>query len=148
MLDISRISSGKFSMTLEQFDLCAVVRDLVERSADQFAAAGCAVEIVAGQAVFGNWDRFRIEQVVMNLLTNAMRYGSGKPILVQVNASATGAQITVRDQGRGIAEENHQRIFQRYERILAAHHGSIRVESHLNQGSCFVVELPQLLCAA
>ena len=161
MLDVSRISSGKLSMTLERFDLCELVRDLVERSSEQFVAAGCPVKVDVCQAAIGQWDRFRIEQVVTNLLTNAMRYGAGKPILLTVTASPNGARILVRDQGRGIAKENHRRIFQRFERavsgseisglglglyivnqILEAHHGSIRVESELGQGADFVVELP------
>jgi len=162
MLDISRISTGKLSINLEQLDLCELVRDVVERSSEQFVAAGCPVDIDVCQSIIGNWDRFRIEQVVMNLLTNAMRYGAGKSIQVQVTASPNGAHLFVRDQGRGIAVENHERIFQKFERavgseirglglglyivkqILDAHHGSIRVESELGQGATFVVELPQL----
>ncbi len=161
MLDITRISSGKLVLNLESFDLCELARDLVERSSEQLGAAGCPIKIDVCQSVVGHWDRFRIEQVVMNLLTNAMRYGRDKPILVQVNESKIGAQIVVRDQGMGIAKENHERIFQRFERavsgseisglglglyivrqILEAHHGSIRVESTLGQGSTFIVELP------
>ena len=161
MLDVSRISSGNLSMSLARFDLCELVRDLAERSSEQFLAAGCSVTIEACQSAVGNWDRFRIEQVVMNLLTNATRYGAGMPILLQVNATKDVAQIVVRDQGRGIAKEHHERIFHRFERaglgneikglglglyivqqILEAHHGSIRVESELGQGATFVVELP------
>ena len=97
----------------------------------------------------------------MNLLTNAMRYGPDKLIVVQVNVTPARAQIIIRDQGRGIAEGNHERIFQKFERategseiiglglglfivkkILDAHHGSIRVESTLGQGATFVVDLP------
>jgi signal transduction histidine kinase len=161
MLDISRISSGKLSMKLERFDLCELVRDLIERSRDQFVAAGCPVEIECCQSAVGIWDRLRIEQVLMNLLTNAMRYGPDKLIVVQVNVTPARAQIIIRDQGRGIAEGNHERIFQKFERategseiiglglglfivkkILDAHHGSIRVESTLGQGATFVVDLP------
>jgi signal transduction histidine kinase len=161
MLDITRISSGKLSVNLEQFDLCELVSDLVERNSEQVVAAGCTVDMEVCQPVIGNWDRFRIEQVVMNLLTNAMRYGAGKSILIQVNASKAEARIVVRDLGRGIAKENHERIFQRFERavsgseisglglglyivrqILETHHGSIRVESELGQGATFVVALP------
>ena len=163
MLDISRISSGNLSMRLERFDLCDLVQGLVERNSDLFVSADCSVQIEACESAFGNWDRFRIEQVIMNLLTNAMRYGAKKPILVQVNTTLSGAQITVRDQGRGIAKENHARIFQKFERaaigsgisglglglyivkqIVEAHHGSIRVESELDQGATFLVELPLL----
>src|ERR1035437_6303318 len=111
MLDISRISTGKLSMDLERFDLCELVRDLVERSSEQFVAAGCPVKVDVCQPVVGQGERFRIQQVVTNLLTNAMRYGAGKPILLTVNASPNGARILVRDQGRGIAKENHRRIF-------------------------------------
>lgn len=161
MLDISRISSGKLTMSMEQFDLCELVRDLVERSSEQFVAAGCSIKIDVCQSAIGCWDRFRIEQVIMNLLTNAMRYGAGKPILLEVKASKDGAEIIVRDHGRGIAEENHERVFQKFERaavgneisglglglyiakqIVEAHHGSIRVESKLGQGATFIVELP------
>ena len=163
MLDISRISSGKLSMNFEQFDLCELARDLIERRSEQFVAAGCPVEIECCQSAVGSWDRFRIEQVLMNILTNAMLYGPDKPIFVQVKTSSDRAQIVVRDQGRGIAKENHERIFQKFERategseisglglglyivktILEAHHGSIQVESTLGHGATFVVNLPLL----
>ncbi len=161
MLDISRISSGKLSMNIEQFDLCELIRDLVERSSEQFVAAGCLVKFEVCQSAVGSWDRFRIEQVVMNLLTNAMRYGAGKPIVIRVKLDQDRARIVVHNQGRGIAKEDHERIFQRFERavsgneisglglglyivrqIMEAHHGSIRVESELDQGATFIVELP------
>jgi signal transduction histidine kinase len=161
MLDITRISSGKLSLNIESFDLCGLVRDAVERSSEQFIAAACPVELEVCPSAIGNWDRFRIEQVVINLLTNAMRYGAGMPIRVQVTALKDSVQLMVRDQGRGIAKENHERIFQRFERavsgneisglglglyivrqILEAHHASIHVESTLGQGAAFVVSLP------
>ena len=161
MLDVSRISSGKLSMNLERFDLCELVRDLIERNSELFVAADCALKVKYCPPIFGNWDRFRIEQVVTNLLTNAMRYGCAKPIEVTVKSSPKGAMVTVKDHGRGIAEENHERIFQRFERavpggeisglglglyivtqILEAHQGSIRLESSLGNGSSFFVELP------
>jgi signal transduction histidine kinase len=163
MLDITRISLGKLSMNIERFDLCEVVRDLMERNAGLFVEAGCAVATEGSGPAVGSWDRFRIEQVIMNLLTNAMRYGARKPILVQVVVDQGRVRIVVRDQGRGIAQENHERIFRRFERavsgneisglglglyivkqIVEAHHGSIRVESELGQGAAFVVELPLL----
>ena len=162
MLDISRISSaGKLSINLERFDLCELVRDLVERCSELFIAAGCSIESEFCEPCIGHWDRFRIEQVVTNLLTNAMRYGVGAPIVVQVSCSSDKARIVVRDKGRGIALENQARIFQRFERaalgadidglglglyivsqILEAHSGSIQVKSELGKGATFIVELP------
>jgi len=161
MLDISRINSGKLSINLERFDLCELVRELIDRYSEFFLAAGCTVACDFCESSFGYWDRFRIEQVVTNLLTNAIRYGAGKPILVQVQLISNKALIIVRDNGRGIAPENQSRIFQRFERadskadisglglglyiasqILEAHHGSIRVKSELGHGATFTVELP------
>lgn len=108
-----------------------------------------------------------MEQVIANLLTNALKYGDGKPVSVSVSVvEAPGGQrarLSVRDQGPGIGAENLERIFQRFERavsaasisglglglglfisreIVEAHRGSIRVESALGQGSNFIVELP------
>jgi len=161
MLDISRISSGKLSMNFEQFNLGDMVKDLVERNQELFLQAECPIELDISSSIVGNWDRFRIEQVVMNLITNAMRYGQKKPILVQVRDSALGGQIIVKDNGNGIAIENQQKIFLRFERvgsgqeitglglglyivkkILEAHKGSIQVMSKLGDGATFLVELP------
>ena len=160
MLDISRISSGKLFINLEQFDLSELARDLVKQSAELFGGADCSVETDL-QSVVGNWDRFRIEQVLLNLLTNAMRYGAGKPIFIQVDAKSDRARIVIRDQGRGIAKENHEVIFQKFERaaegkeihglglglyivknIVEAHHGCIQVQSELGQGATFIIDLP------
>ncbi len=164
MLDISRISTGKLSISLERFDLCELVQELVERTHDQFETAGCPITVDVCEPVSGNWDQFRIEQVIMNLLTNAMRYGGKKPISLQVKSLNGKAQIIVRDQGLGIAKENHERIFQMFERaisenevsglglglyiasqILKSHQGTIRLESELGQGATFFVELPTLV---
>jgi len=163
MLDISRVRAGKLSMNCEQLDLCTLVREIIERCSEQLTAAGCLIQIDIEDChpIIGNWDRIRIEQVVMNLLTNAMRYGAGGPVFVQVRADQGRAKVVVRNQGRGIAKENQTRIFQKFERaapgketrglglglyivshILEAHEGSIRVESELDQGATFIVELP------
>ena len=161
MLDVSRISSGKLSMKLEEFDLSELILDLLERMSEQFVAAECEVKVDVCPSAKGNWDRFRIEQVIVNLLTNAIRYGEGKPILVQLTRSPGAVRIVVRDQGRGIAFADQERIFQRFERavtvaeisglglglyivkqILEAHHGFIRVESQPGKGAAFIVDLP------
>ena len=166
MLDISRISSGKLTMYLEEFDLCALVKELIEQSMEQFSSAGCSVTFKSPTPVNGSWDRFRIEQVVMNLFTNAMRYGTGEAVQVEVFSQDNLAQIVVRNLGRGIAKENHERIFQRFERvkgteitglglglyivrqILEAHGGTISVESELGKGASFRVSLPLCLGAS
>jgi signal transduction histidine kinase len=126
----------------------------------ELAQAGCTVNVNAPEALRGLWDRARLEQVVTNLLTNAARYGHGKPIDISLAQDGEAVRLVVRDHGIGIAPEDQQRIFERFERassrnfgglglglyiarqIVEAHGGTIRVSSELGVGSSFTVELP------
>jgi signal transduction histidine kinase len=161
MLDVSRIRTGKLSIRTTRFDLAQLVRNLLQNFAPQIDAAESSVNFIADQPVEGNWDEFRIEQVVSNLLTNALRYGAKGLIEVRVYTEYGQARVEVRDHGIGISEENQKRIFQQFERvsaktavaglglglfiseqIVAAHGGFISVESKINEGSLFRVCLP------
>ena len=161
MLDVSRIRTGKLSIRPNEFDLSRLVTTLVHTFASQISAAQSSINLRAEQPVVGQWDEFRIEQVVSNLLTNALRYGAKSPIDVSVYAEGKWAVVEVRDQGIGISEENQQRIFLQFERvtakhavaglglglfiseqIVAAHHGEITVHSALGEGALFRVSLP------
>ena len=161
MLDVSRIRTGKLSIRTSAFDLAELVSNLLESFSAQIAAAESSVTFRAEEPVIGVWDEFRIEQVVANLLTNALRYGAHKPVEVRVYSVKGEARVDVRDQGIGISEENQQRIFQQFERvaanhaihglglglfiseqIVAAHGGKIVVESKEGEGSMFRVSLP------
>jgi signal transduction histidine kinase len=161
MLDVSRIRTGKLSIQARSFDLAALVRGLLESFAPQVEAAESSVTLDAGQPVIGSWDEFRIEQVISNLLTNALRYGAKSPVSVKVYSDGPQAIVEVRDQGIGISEENQQRIFQQFERVSAnhavaglglglfiseqivtAHGGTITVESRIGEGALFRVCLP------
>ncbi|WP_017905822.1 hybrid sensor histidine kinase/response regulator [Pseudomonas asplenii] len=161
MLDVSRIRTGKLSIRPSRFDLSQLVSKLLEGFAPQAQAAESTLDFETSGPVLGNWDEFRIEQVVSNLLTNAVRYGAKSPIDVRVYTRGDQACIEVRDRGIGISEENQKRIFQQFERvsaahavaglglglfiseqIVAAHGGSITVNSRLGEGSTFCVHLP------
>ncbi|MHC8314415.1 hybrid sensor histidine kinase/response regulator [Pseudomonas sp. LB3P31] len=161
MLDVSRIRTGKLSIRPSRVDLSALVRALLENFAPQIDAAESSVSLEAEEAVVGNWDEFRIEQVISNLLTNALRYGAKSPIAVKVYSDNGQARVEVRDQGIGIGEENQKRIFQQFERVTAkhavaglglglfiseqivtAHGGTITVESRIGEGALFRVCLP------
>ncbi|WP_095093937.1 hybrid sensor histidine kinase/response regulator [Pseudomonas sp. Irchel 3A5] len=161
MLDVSRIRTGKLSIRTSAFDLAELVSNLLESFSAQIAAAESSVTFKAAEPVIGVWDEFRIEQVIANLLTNALRYGARKPIHVRVYAEEGEARVEVRDQGIGISAENQQRIFQQFERVAAnhavhglglglfisdqivsAHGGRIVVESAEGEGSMFRVCLP------
>lgn len=159
MLDISRIQSSKMKLQLEEFDLTEMVKDNVEALMPYLKEVNCSVSFVSDGSIMGQWDRFRLEQVVTNILTNAARYGRGQPIEIKVTQEEKEARIYIKDFGEGIAKEDQERIFQRYERansnigglglglyiaqeILKMHEGSISVDSELNKGSEFVVSLP------
>ena len=161
MLDVSRIESGRFVIDLEKFDFLELLREVVERLRPQMSEAGVEVQFEHLEPVPGEWDRFRIEQVVINLLTNAVRYGRGRPVSIRLERMPPGLRFTVRDQGLGISPEDQQRIFGRFERAVASsevsglglglyisreivrrHGGILRVESEPGHGSVFIVELP------
>ncbi|ANJ56089.1 hybrid sensor histidine kinase/response regulator [Pseudomonas silesiensis] len=161
MLDVSRIRTGKLSIRPTRFDLSALVEDLLQNFAPQIEAAESSVTLQAGHPVVGHWDEFRIEQVISNLLTNALRYGAKSPITVKVYSENGQALVEVQDLGIGIGEENQKRIFQQFERVSAkhavaglglglfiseqivtAHGGSITVQSRIGEGALFRVCLP------
>lgn len=163
MLDITRISSGKLNLNPERIALPKLVLEVLDRFSDQLIAAGCSISTSLAPDISGYWDRFRVEQVLTNLLTNAIKYGSGSPISVAISKSPDGASamLQVSDQGMGIAPADHERIFNRFERaisanevsglglglfitreIVAAHCGRITVDSTLGKGATFTVTLP------
>jgi signal transduction histidine kinase len=161
MLDVSRIRSGTLSVRPVQTELSALLQRVVDDLSQQAAAAGSVIALDAPQPVEGWWDEFRIEQVIVNLLTNALRYGSGKPVEVSLRPTAEGAHIEVRDHGVGISAEDQQRIFRQFERVgdgksadglglglyitrqlIEAHGGTIRVSSEPGHGSVFSLDLP------
>ncbi|MGA9525463.1 MAG: ATP-binding protein, partial [Myxococcaceae bacterium] len=161
LLDGSRISSGRLHLQPEPVDLGALLRDVVARAEPEAERAGCPVELLVAEPVSGHWDRLRLEQVVENLLTNALKYGAGTPVTVSAAIDTSRARIEVTDHGIGIPAEAMQRIFDRFERavserhygglglglyvarqIVAAMNGTISVESRPGQGAAFKVELP------
>jgi signal transduction histidine kinase len=160
MLDISRITAGKLTMRLEEFNLLETVKEVVDRLQAQALAAGTKITVEGQNSLIVRWDSYRIEQVLTNLLTNAIRYGEGKPVKIELSAEGPKTAITVRDSGMGISENDRQRIFDRFERavspnevpglglglfiakeIVEAHGGTLSVESSLGQGSAFKVSI-------
>jgi signal transduction histidine kinase len=163
LLDIARLNEGRLAFHLEDVDLGAVVcevagrfREVAERGESPLALRGVEARVV------GHWDRLRLEQVVTNLLSNALKYGPGAPVALTVTADADTAWLTVRDEGIGIAAKDQERIFERFERAVSEQHyggfglglwivrelvrglgGSISVHSAPGAGSAFTVELPR-----
>jgi len=161
LLDVSRIAQGRLVLNVEELDLATLVAQVVDDFREPARAAGSDLRFRANGQALGAWDRARIEQVVVNLLSNAIKYGAGKPIDVAVEPWGAGFSLRVEDHGIGIAAEDRERIFVRFERaapsrhysglgiglyvthsIVEAHGGTIDVDSTTGRGSTFTVHLP------
>lgn len=166
VLEIERL--GRAVVRPDNVDLGAVVRGAVERTLGAVADAGLREGVgVHGPASFvGWWDEVAVEQIVRNLLSNALKFGEGRPIRVALQPTADGATIVVRDAGVGIRPGERERIFDRragapasaggglglglwlVREIALAHRGVVTVESRPGQGATFRVHLPELSPAA
>lgn len=161
LLDVSRIMAAELAIVLEPVDLTAAVREVAATLAATLERSGTKLTVEVGDPIVGQWDLLRVQQVVTNLLVNAMKYGRGRPIRVCAEQSGGMARLTVEDHGIGIAPEHQAMIFERFERAVSSRHygglglglyivrrivealgGSIHLTSELDVGSTFVVELP------
>jgi len=161
LLDVGRLAEGRLSLELGEVELGALTREVLERLADVFERAGCEVHLETPEPVHGRWDAQRLDQVLVNLLTNAAKYGAGRPVYVRVEEAGAFARLTVRDEGIGIAPEALPRLFGRFERavsdrqygglglglyisrqLVEAMDGRVSVDSRLGEGATFTVELP------
>jgi len=162
LLDTSRLASGSWSLHYQRADLGALARDVVVGLAPELEAAGCAADVRASGAVDGQWDQARLQQVVANLVENAIKFGAGKPIAVWVRGDGDQVELEVTDQGVGVARDEQRRIFEPFERarqardiaglglglyvvrtVVEAHGGRVGVRSEPGRGSTFTVRLPR-----
>jgi len=144
----------------EEVDLAQLTRDTVERMRDEVERTGASLTVNATGPVPGRWDPVRMEQVVTNLVANAAKFGQGKPVIVSVENEGDKVRISVTDQGIGIADQDLERIFERFERvsplsgglglglyitrrIVQEHGGRILLRSSVGGGATFTVELPR-----
>jgi signal transduction histidine kinase len=162
VLDISRIESGNLSLSRTKCDLSEIAAHVFYQYSPMIEASGASITLSAPQTIQGEWDRHRIEQILTNLITNAMKYSNSKPIHVSVFSVDNLGHILVQDQGPGISEENQVKIFERYERIKKTdgnvsglglglyisrqiaelHLGKLEVVSQVGKGAVFTLSLP------
>jgi len=160
LLDISRVRSGTLELDRQKLDLAILVREVAGRFATTHP--DLQISLQCDPRIEGNWDRLRIDEVLTNLVSNAIKYGLNKPIAVSASAYPDHVLLIVRDHGIGISDEDLKRIFEPFERVeelsqvkglgmglwitkkvVEAHGGTIQVESELGHGSSFVVRLPR-----
>jgi signal transduction histidine kinase len=161
LLDVGRIATGKLALRLERFDLVEAVARVVDTLDTTAAQAGCELRFEPAPSIEGSWDRLRVEQVVMNVLANAFKYGAGAPVAVALHREGDEAIIEIADQGIGIDEQDRERIFGRFERaapmrhygglglglyvsreIVAVHKGMIQAANRPGGGAVFTIRLP------
>jgi signal transduction histidine kinase len=161
LLDVSRLATGRIDLQPEPVDLAHAVEEVTTTFEAELAVARCKLVVSRRGEVTGSWDRLRLEQICRNLVSNAIRFGAGRPIEVVVAGDQDFAMLQVRDHGVGIAPKDHARIFERFERgleqrsggfgvglwvvksVCVAMGGSVSVESQPGQGACFTVMLPR-----
>ena len=161
LLDVTRLAEGRLEMHREEMDMGEAVREVAARFGAGGDGAGSTIEVISDGQVTGWWDRSRVDQVLTNLVSNAVKYGRGRPIRMSWSRGPASVAVRVEDQGIGIHERDHARIFQRFERAVSVHSygglglglwiaqsmvesmgGTIRVESEPGHGATFVVDLP------
>jgi len=164
LLDSVRLEANAWAADKREFDFCDVVRDICTSYEPEAQFAGSPISLAMPETLRGAWDRLAVEQIVANLVSNAIKYGQGGPIDITLEARGLQAEFTVRDRGAGIAEIDQLRIFERFQQaigsgrrrsgfgiglwlvksLVEAHGGSISVDSQVSQGSTFTVLLPGL----
>jgi signal transduction histidine kinase len=161
LLDVSRLSTGRIDLQPEPVNLAHTVRDVLSTFEAELAVSRCELSFSQRGETTGLWDRVRLEQICRNLISNAVRFGAGRPIAVMVAGDADFVTLEVCDHGVGIAPDQQARIFERFERgsaprsggfgiglwlvrsICVAMGGTISVVSEPGEGACFTVMLPR-----
>jgi signal transduction histidine kinase len=162
LLNFTRITAGRLTLSLETVDLGSLIEAVVGNLDGIIKNSGSRVSLEARGQIVGQWDPVWLEIAVSNLLSNAAKFGEGKPIDLTVDHEGDLVRLVVVDHGIGIAVEDHTRVFQRFEQaessrhlggfgiglwvarqVVEAHYGSIEIASERGTGSAFTVLLPQ-----
>lgn len=165
-LDVTRIRNGNFQLERQPMDLSEVLRRVIAAQAPLAALAGCPIETQIPPRACGNWDPMALEQILENLISNALRYGAGALVRIAVEQHPDAVDLQVSDCGAGIRTEHQARIFDLFDRgsvsgsglssgslgfgvglwisrqLARAMGGEISVKSTYGEGACFILRLP------
>jgi two-component system OmpR family sensor kinase len=161
LLDIARLTSGNFRLQVAMVDASAAVAEVVADFTSFAKTAGSQLSVSSKPNIVGLFDRTALEEVAENLVSNAIKYGRGQPIHVQLSSDDSELCLRVEDHGLGISAENKDRIFVQFERLMTggsstgfglglwvvgqlveAMGGRIEIDGRPGQGSTFTVWLP------
>ncbi|HET8728167.1 MAG TPA: HAMP domain-containing sensor histidine kinase [Alphaproteobacteria bacterium] len=161
LLDVSRINAGGFNLQLEDMDFVDVVREVASSYEIEATFTGATLNVTVPDRLDGRWDELAVEQIVANLISNAIKYGAEGSVDVTLAREGESARLTVRDHGIGISAEDQSRIFEPFEQVVTremrggfgiglwlvrwlveAHGGTISVKSAPHEGAIFTVRLP------
>jgi PAS domain S-box-containing protein len=161
LLDVSQIASERLKLELRRCALDEIVRTAAERLSEQAANAGCEISLELEEGLGVRADKFRLDDAFSNVIANAIKFGAGQPIEIQLKAVDGEAVVVVDDLGIGIPVEDLSRIFGRFERatksrhysglglglyiarqVIERHGGSIRAENRTKGGTRFIIEMP------
>ncbi|WP_203456127.1 ATP-binding protein [Legionella sp. MW5194] len=162
LLDITTVLNQQcLPIEPQYFNLSLLMETVVERYTKKWEQAGCEINARIHPEIYGAWDPVRIEQILVNLITNSIKYAPGSPIMIALTKDQWGATLEIRDEGQGIAKSKQKQIFDRYvqlgskksqgglglglwivRQIVLAHHGEISLQSALGKGCHFRIHLP------
>jgi signal transduction histidine kinase len=162
MLDVSKLTGGHLSLELAEVDVTTLVREVAQRFTPDAAAAACKLTLRLDKPITGVLDANRLDQIITNLIGNALKYGAGSPVEIAVEGDEQVIRLTVRDHGIGISPVDQERIFRRFVRaaderqysgaglglwitseLVKALGGRISLHSVPGAGAAFTVVLPR-----
>jgi two-component system OmpR family sensor kinase len=164
LLDVSRMTGGKLRLHVETFDLHQLIQRVTKAHEPTAEHSGCILNYAEVGPVLVALDALAVEQILDNILLNALRYGGGHPVDIALGHSEDRVWTLVRDRGLGISQKDQSRIFQRFEQAVShsphggfgvglwvvgqlvhAMGGEIEVDSAVNEGTTFKVTLPRFI---
>lgn len=165
LLSLAQLERPEASMQRERFDLRALVRQQAQSFGARVVRSGLTLEVEDGGVEWIVADRARLEQVVANLIDNALKYTEAGGVRIRMGGSSTSVWCEVSDTGCGIPAEHLPRVFERFYRVdkarsrerggtglglsivkhvVALHGGEVSVASVVGEGSTFRFELPRV----